>query len=461
MFRELSKKITAVVMTLAMVLSYIMPVTTVFAYTIRKVNVTSSNIVARVVISEKQDSESGGWSSECFTDQGDACSIDVEDNNDFPSYYISIEPDFFAGGRIQSIKINGVDKEVTSPTGRNTYKVDPLANYNVEVTGVAEEHFNIMWANSGAKVDGSDYDDPEILLQNGSAKIVKVYDNEEDMNDITDEIEHSEDGCVNPEGKGFVQLAEGNVVIFEFTPKYGYQLTSVSANGTKLEAQETMNQYKYIMPATNIHFQATFTKTSDVVKSATDKVTSGTVKIGSNEINAGSTVLSVKDATLTDAQKEIFNTKAGEYKVSNVFDIKLDQVFYKGSTDSNNVWSKPLGYSENLKSAAVITLKLDEGVDGNEVVLIHEKEDGTYETIETTYDAENNTISFSTLSFSNYAIASKTTATTPEEPTKPTTPDNGEKNPQTYDGIMSWIILGLISISGLAGTVVYRKKQNI
>lgn len=457
MIREISKKLTAMIMAIAMVLSYIMPVTTVFAYTIRKVNVTSSNIVARVVISEKQDAESGGWSSECFTDQGDACSINVEDNNDFPSYYISIEPDFFAGGRIQSIKINGVDKEVTSPTGRNTYKVDPLANYNVEVTGVAEEHFNIMWANSGAKVDGSDYDDPEILLQNGSAKIVKVYDNEEDMNDITDEIEHSEDGCVNPEGKGFVQLAEGNVVIFEFTPKYGYQLTSVSANGTKLEAQETMNQYKYIMPATNIHFQATFTKTSDVVKSATDKVTSGTVKIGKDEINAGSTVLSVKDATLTDAQKSTFATKAGEYKVSNVFDIKLDQVFYKGSTNANDVWSKPLGYSEDLQTPAVITLKLDEGVDGNTVVLIHEKEDGTYESIETTYDEATHTISFSTSSFSNYAIASKTVKN--EQPKE--VPKDEIKNPQTYDGLISWIVLSIISLSGIIGIIAYRKKQNI
>lgn len=36
-----------------------------------------------------------------------------------------------------------------------------------------------------------------------------------------------------------------------------------------------------------------------------------------------------------------------------------------------------------------------------------------------------------------------------------------EKNPQTYDGIMTWIVIGLVSVSGIVGTIVYKKKQNI
>lgn len=38
---------------------------------------------------------------------------------------------------------------------------------------------------------------------------------------------------------------------------------------------------------------------------------------------------------------------------------------------------------------------------------------------------------------------------------------SNEKNPQTYDGIMTWIVIGLVSISGIVGTIVYRKKKNI
>ena len=313
--------------------------------------------------------------------------------------------------------INGVsytesNENVNIDSG-NGWEITVPGASKYTITGVADENSKaqktIMWANSGAEVAGTDYDNPEILLKNGAAKIIKVYDNEEDMNDISDDVEDIDEGCLDPEGRGYAVVEEGNVVIFEFVPEYGYQLTSVTANGVKLEAQETINQYKYIMPNTNIHFQATFTKTEDVVKSSTSKVTSGTVKIGKNEINSGTTVLSVKDATLTDEQKSTFKSKAGDYTVNNVLDIKLDQVFYKGSTDSSDVWTNSLGSSEDLKTPATITLKLDEGVDGDTVVLVHEKHDGTYEIIETAYNKTNHTITFNTASFSNYAIASKKT----------------------------------------------------
>ena len=33
------------------------------------------------------------------------------------------------------------------------------------------------------------------------------------------------------------------------------------------------------------------------------------------------------------------------------------------------------------------------------------------------------------------------------------------ENPQTYDGIVAWIILGLVSMGGIVGTIVYRKKK--
>lgn len=434
--KNATKKLTKIVMSLSLLLSYILPVTPVFAATSRTVNVTSTNIISLVKF------EKEGFSKSCITtpdDQGmDKCPMTFE--NDSNTYTVTISPDFFTGGRIESIKINGETKTVTSPTGDNTYTVSAATEYNIEVVGVQEQRYSVMWANDGANVAGTDYDSEEIMLKNGSAKVVKVLDNITDKNDITNDFDHIEEGCVDPNGRGFIQVAEGNVIVFEFTPKYGYQLTSVTANGTVLEPQEEINQYMYIMPATQIHFQATFTKTSDIVKSSTDKVTGGTIKIGKNEIDAGSTVLKVSEASLEDGQMEEFTSRAGDYKVSNVFDIKLDQVFYKGSTDKNNVWSLPLGYNEDLNTPAIITLKLDEGVDGNEVVLIHEKEDGTYETIKTTYDEKTHTISFSTSSFSNYAIASKMV-----------------DNPNTIDNFNLYLLTSLISLLGLL--VVFKIKK--
>ena len=33
------------------------------------------------------------------------------------------------------------------------------------------------------------------------------------------------------------------------------------------------------------------------------------------------------------------------------------------------------------------------------------------------------------------------------------------ENPQTYDGIVTWIILGFFSMGGIVGAIVYRKKK--
>ena len=57
---------------------------------------------------------------------------------------------------------------------------------------------------------------------------------------------------------------------------------------------------------------------------------------------------------------------------------------------------------------------LAEGVDGNDVVIVHEKHDGTYELISGIYDAATNTVSFATDGFSNYAIAYRTVAEAPD-----------------------------------------------
>lgn len=448
-------KTIAFLLVLILLCGIIAPTMNVFASTSKTIKITSTGITSRVVFTTDPNDPDNNKilgrdnNDEYFVNGQKDVSIDNYDGE----IYASIEPDMFEGGRITSIKINGQEKTITSPTGKNIYSLPDTDVYEIEVVSVQESHYTIMWANSGANVAGTDFDDPEVLLNNGAAKIIKVYDNETDMNDITNQIEHADEGCVSPDGKGSVSLAEGNVVIFEFTPKYGYQLTSVTANGTKLKAQETTNQYKYIMPATNIHFQATFTKTEDVVKSSTSKVTSGTIKIGENEITSGSTVLSVKDATLTDEQKSTFKSKAGDYTVNNVLDIKLDQVFYKGSADSRDVWTNSLGSSENLRTPATITLKLGEGVDGDTVVLVHEKHDGTYEIIDTTYNEETHTITFNTASFSNYAIASKKTEKNEENM------DDNITNPQTGDNITMFIIIFALALTGSLEIFIINKKN--
>ena len=89
----------------------------------------------------------------------------------------------------------------------------------------------------------------------------------------------------------------------------------------------------------------------------------------------------------------------------------MQQVFYNGVNDDTDVWSNNL---TQLSADANISLKLAEGVDGNDVVIVHEKHDGTYELISGIYDAATNTVSFATDGFSNYAIAYRTVAKAPD-----------------------------------------------
>ena len=100
--------------------------------------------------------------------------------------------------------------------------------------------------------------------------------------------------------------------------------------------------------------------------------------------------------------QEEFNDKLGEVlaKKQKKFDTEL--AAKQTEIDELNRQIK------DLNEPATITLQLEEGVDGNEIVIVHQKHDGTYEVIPTTYDPETHTITFTTTSFSNYAIASRT-----------------------------------------------------
>ena len=83
----------------------------------------------------------------------------------------------------------------------------------------------IIWANVDADTTADDYEE-DMRLEHGKAKVIAIYDGETQVAGETDVDEET--------GMGWVQVTPGNEVIFEFVPEYGYQLTSVSANGLPL-----------------------------------------------------------------------------------------------------------------------------------------------------------------------------------------------------------------------------------
>lgn len=321
------------------------------------------------------------------------------------SIYIAIEPQLGSTLKYSSIKINGVDKTFQSGTEPNVYKVDVADTYTIEVAGSEARTFTIMWTNSDAiNVEGTDFAKEDCIIGNGKAYVRAVYDNKDDMNNIFNTINDHGSGCVDSEGKGYVVLEEGNVVDFAFIPDYGYQLTSVAANGFPLEAQGSQNEFRFIMPNNHIHFNATFTPTNDVVAASAASVSEGSLALAEGELAGGTARLDVRDVAIDN--KGEFEAAAEGYVVSEYLDISLHNVFYKGKNDAEDVWSTPV---EDLDKPAEITLKLQNAIDTDEVKIVHEKEVAPgqfeYELLDAEYDPETLEVTFSTSSFSNYAIA--------------------------------------------------------
>ena len=325
----------------------------------------------------------------------------------------------------------------------------------------------ILWANVDANTEAEEYDE-DMLVEHGSVKIVGVYSEGEKVAGSTE---------ADNDGMGYAVVEPGDDVIFEFTPEYGYQLTGILVNGMEVSSEAAMNQYKFVMPDANVHFQAVFKKTEDIVKSNTDKVKSGEITLG-NTLEGGSAKLTITDVELSSDKIKGFENAAGDNTISSYLDIDLYNIFYKGKDDENDVWSTKISELEN---EATITIKLADDVDVTKVVLVHNIHDGEqYEIIEIeSYDEVNHTITFKTKSFSNYAIALKNTENsttdtstnptpnqtdTTETPGTTTTTDNSStntntNNPKTGDSILTYVLIMLGSGITLLCLIAYYRKN--
>ena len=350
----------------------------------------------------------------------------------------------FGDGNIGSVKINGTN--MTLPIGttdRVEFEVLPADKYVIVVTK-SQDSSNvpktIIWDSD--KTNNSSLKDSE-LLKNGTIEILDIKDpngNSVGLDNVKQDLEKN---------NGWANIMPGSKVILRLKPDYGYQLTSITINDEKLIAGKEQSTFEYIMPNTNVHISGIFEKVNDKVNTKSDKVKNGTIELGGKEIDSGSLVLSVNDIELSKEQISNFEKNANGYNISSYLDISLSQVIYKGTQES--VWENEL---KELNNLAKITLKLENGIDGNEVVIVHEKHDGTYEIIPTTYDSKTNTITFSTTSFSNYAIASKTIAIENNEK------GNNNSNPKTGDNIIVYFVLFAVAALGIITLVIVNSKKN-
>ena len=298
-------------------------------------------------------------------------------------------------------------------------EVDKADEYDIEVNlSEMEGHYiaigNFLWSDEEQDVGHDGY------IGNATLELQKV-EYEIDLNgdeDYEDEGEKvtvlvDEDGNFEdphnyieyfPYGStGSLVVPEGANCRMKITPDYGYQVLTFGSNDNPIVTGEVS---EFIFPAHkgNFHLGAKVVKVDDVVDAKSAKVESGTIELGEKEIDSGTVVLTVSDAEVDEGKIAKYEEKAGDYEITSYLDIDLDKVIYKGTED--DVWSERL---HELKNEATITLKLEEGVDGNNIIIIHNVNDGEeYEIIEIeSYDPETNTVTFKTNSFSGYAIAVK------------------------------------------------------
>jgi len=207
---------------------------------------------------------------------------------------------------------------------------------------------------------------------------------------------------------GSLAVLPGSTVTLKIIPDFEFQLTSTQLEGTELVPDNNeIAQYTMVMPDNNVRIAGIIYYTRNTLVSETELVESGYITIEDTEFDAGSAIATVKDvnqATLDQAGFEAAATEGG-YQVVRYFDIELNQVIYKGSED--DVWSIGI---DTLEKAAIVELKLAEGVDRDTIVIIHHIDNsGEFEIIPiVSYDRERNMIKFKATNFGDeYAIAAK------------------------------------------------------
>ena len=336
----------------------------------------------------------------------------------------------FGDGNIGTVTVNG--KSVNLPEGtkdRVEFAAAPASAYTIEVTKsstVTKKKRSIVWESDNANNTSLKEDE---LLKHGSIEIIGIKDedgNPVELKDIDQSTSH-----------GYAVIVPGSEITFRVTPEYGYQLDSITINGQSLTPLEDTSTYTYTMPDTNVHICGIFTKKEDQTELNTDKVKNALIQLAENEITSGNSRLMIKDAQLTPQQQEAFEKAAGDYRIVGYFDIKLAQILYKNST--TNMWVNNIAA---LKNPAKVSLQLgtDLEVESNDLIVIHENSDGTYEVIPASFDSAAKTVMFQTKGFSNYAVAYKKSETTTENSTKETT--TGDTSEATTSGTTKAITNG-------------------
>ena len=369
------------------------------------------------------------------------------DNSGTVDFHVNAQ----ANVRITSFKINGTEYASQCPhteeqilehiSGARSSQfcitgIPYVDSYNIEVVG---ETHDLMGSFGFNYLDESH---PESIAHglltfiSGSYEGV-TYDSVEDWNNAlyhgSGEVFEWRDGdkayTDEADAWGSAAFPKGARITMRLIPDEGYQLTEFY--GSEFVAEEEPGVYTITMTGgMNDHLGAVFSPTDDTVFIDAEGVVDGSISNPSNTYGEGTVQLNVLDAALTGESREGFEQTAEEQnaEILSVYDLGLMNLIYKGTDDPEDSWSRE---SPEMDGAAEITLTLSEDLaDADDLVMIHEH-DGDFEVLPVTYDAETQTISFETSSFSNFALARVTQeqeeTEAPDDQDEPEAPDEQDE----------------------------------
>ena len=233
-------------------------------------------------------------------------------------------------------------------------------------------------------------------------------------------------------------IEEGSTVTIELLPDYGYQYVSGGLNGNQTMPDEGKASYTFTMPSNHLHLSAIFERSSDIISVVSGKVSGASISVPEGEIN-GNAEFSVADSS---ADSSAFQAAASGGTVGGIVDLTLNEVILKGTTDE--AWKTNIS---ELDEEMPVNLVLAEDLKGHANYSVFREHDGTISELDATYDTNNGILSFATDKYSTYAIAYSDTPI----------------NPDTYDGIKVYLLIGAISAIGafVAGHFLYKNKLKL
>ena len=295
------------------------------------------------------------------------------------------------------------------------------AHYSISVEARKQYDNEKIMGNFGWTYDenSNEYSDDD-KIPHGTLEFVKAvydgttYNTVEAVNNVGGVFQWKNANKSNdPFGEAMFPV--GTSLTVKLIPDAGYQLTALTLNGTAFTPGEEIGVYTFTIKGGNWHLGANFTEVGNEVKTNSNNIIDGNIRLnvnGDNSFKNGTAKLEVKDVNnLSNDRINEFTATAEEegYEVSSYIDMSLYNTIYKGGKKDGNgeyqAWNTQV---DNLKNEASITLELNEDMTGKTLALVHEKHNGEtitgYELVDAAYNEENNTITFRTNSFSNYAI---------------------------------------------------------